>query len=339
MKLLLLTLIFVFSNCTKEKDKSLIQQLTEFSVLSVASSSSKCSINSSNNSNYFQAKTTPQGGNTIVNRLNAKISSDDVEVYYPESTSKDLPVVVLYQGGNVHASFYSKFAARIASSNYAVYVVNRCSVFIIQYFLYPSSSLSNEIYELAKKQNTDTTSVLLGRLNPERIGIIGHSLGGVIGQFSMNGICEVPFCNGSVSRLSQEKVGIFYGSGLGESFNKSRYYVDSTGKGIPTAYIQGSRDSAYVPDTAEKNYANSISPKYLVTVEGTNHYGINDGDNPFGANQESNRNTIEQTLGIERISLISIEFLNAYTKLDANSIVKINSNTLGITGVSSKSSP
>jgi len=331
----------LFTFCTeKKKNKNQIELLSEIGFLSFATTAYRCNINSASNYNFFNSGDIPSGSSVTVKRINTVLkSAGTVEVYYPDTATKNLPVLALYQGGNVNSSFYSNYAARLAASDYVVYVANRCTTFILQYFIYPDASLASEVYDLAKTQSIDSTSPLFGRLDAEKIGVLGHSLGGVVGLFSINGICDFPFCAWATTRLAQIKAGLFYGSGLGESFDKKRYYTDSSGKGIPSGYIQGSIDTANTPDSSTKNFANVISPKYLFAIEGLNHYGITDVNNPFGAKSETNLSSFSQTQTIDKIASVSIEFLNAYIKNDSASLSKINSGNMGISGVTTTSSP
>lgn len=329
LNLKILLLILLLFNCQKkEKEETLIDQFAKLSILSLLSTKARCDINSSNNPAYFSSGTTPEGGNTTVTRLSTTKNNQEFDVYYPANSS-NLPIVVLFQGGNVHSSFYSKYAARIASSGYVVYVGQRCTTFIVQYFIYPPASLGNKALSLAKDQNQDSTSPLFGKIDTSKVGFLGHSLGGVVAIFAMNNICEFPFCDSEYSFMNEVKGGIFYGSGLGANFNKSRFYVNpTTGKGIPIGYIQGSLDGANKPTTGRGSYENSIATKAYFTIDGSNHYGITDINNPFGANPEVNSSTLSQSDSLSKISESSILFLNAYLK--SGSITNGNS---GITGV------
>ena len=326
---ILLVLLLTILNCQKkQKEESIIDTFTNVSFLSLAATRSRCEISSSNNLAFFSSGSTPEGGSSPVTRISVTKNNQYFDVYFPTNSS-NLPVIVLFQGGNVHSSFYSKYAARIASSGYAVYVGNRCTTFIVQYFIYPPASLGNKALALAKEQNIDSSSALLGKLDTTKVGFLGHSLGGVVAIYAMNNICEFPFCDSEYSFMSEVKGGIFYGSGLGSNFNKSRYFVNqTTGKGIPVGYIQGTLDGANKPATGRASYENSIATKVYFSADGMNHYGITDSNNPFGANPETNSPTIAQSDSISKLSQSTILFLDAFLK--SGSISNGNS---GISGV------
>ncbi len=331
LKVIGFLIFFIF--CQEKKEESLIDTFSKISLVSLATSSSKCQISSANNTDYFVSGSIPDGGSISVERILSQSGNTNLEIYYPTGVSTSLPIIVLFQGGNVHSSFYSKYAARIASSGYVVYVGNRCDVFIVQYFLYPASSLGNKALTLAKSQNTDSTSPLFGRLDTTKVGFLGHSLGGVVGLYAINNICDFPFCSSDYSFLSEVKGGVFYGSGLGGSFSKSKFYVGSSGKGIPTGYIQGSNDGANKPATGLASYTNAIPTKVYFSVEGANHYGITDVNNPFGANTETLTGTLTQVSSISKIAESSLIFLDAYIKSNSTALNKIINSNTGITNV------
>lgn len=326
-------------NCQEKKEASLAENFIELSGYTLLSTNSRCQISAADNSNYFSSGTIPAGASTVVDRLSDTLpNAGSVDIYYPRGATIALPIVVLFQGGNVHSSFYSNYAAQIASNGYVVYVPNRCTIFITQYFLRPSSAAGNEIYALAKSQNTRTSSVLFGRLDPEKMGYLGHSLGGVTAIYALNGICQFPFCDAGSSLLSQVKVTVVYGAGLTTQLDPSKIVLDSNGKAVPVAYLQGSLDSAFPSKDGLSSYENYKSIKYLVSFEGANHYNITDVSAPFGANPERNTSTISQDIGLSRISQTTVFLLNAYLKANATDLNKLTSNTLGITGVSVVSS-
>ncbi len=321
------------SNKKKEEKDTPVELATKSVLLLAVSTSGRCQINSGNNPEYFSPNTTPQGGSVPVGRVTSQVGNVSLDIYYPQDNSTSLPVLVLFQGGNVHSSFYSKYAARLASAGYVVYVGQRCDLFIVQYFIYPPESLGNIVLQTSEVQNADSSSPLFKKMDTTKLGFLGHSLGGVVGLFAMNNICESPFCDGGYKFMTQVKAGIFYGSGLGGNFSNSRFYTNN-GKGIPTGYIQGSNDGANKPESGLASYKNAIPTKVYFTVEGANHYGITDVTNPTGANPESVSATISQADQISRISESSILFLDAYIKSNATSLAKITSNSAGITNVS-----
>ena len=141
----------LFTFCTeKKKNKNQIELLSEIGFLSFATTAYRCNINSASNYNFFNYGDIPSGSSVTVKRINTVLkSAGTVEVYYPDTATKNLPVLALYQGGNVNSSFYSNYAARLAASDYVVYVANRCTTFILQYFIYPDASLASEVYDLA----------------------------------------------------------------------------------------------------------------------------------------------------------------------------------------------
>lgn len=335
-------LFFSLTNCQKKKEKTILDNLAEVSLITLATTNSRCGISSASNSNYFTKDSVVNFLSTSVNvdRIDTTLpEAGSVEVYYPKDNRTNLPVIAIHQGGNVHSSFYSRIASNIASQGYVVYVANRCTTFFTQFFIKVSSAFSNEVYALAKRQNSDTSSPLFGRIDPEKLGFSGHSLGGVVALYALNGICQFPFCDNGSSRLSQTKVVVLYGSGLNQGqLDPSKIVLDSNGKAVPVAFIQGSLDGAYKPAEGQAAYANYKSSKILISLEGANHYSITDVSAPFGANAESNLSTVTQNDGLQRISELHVLLFNSFLKENKVDLNKLSGNSTGIQGVSVTSS-
>jgi len=81
------------------------------------------------------------------------------------------------------------------------------------------------------------------------------------------------------------------------------------------------------------SYTNAIATKAYFSVDGSNHYGITDVNNPYGANVESSTGTLSQTNAISKIAESSLIFLDAYVKSDTTALNKIINSTSGITNV------
>ena len=338
-KLGVIFILTLLVTCSEKKDKELPEYLLETTAYTLANTVSRCSISSQNNSGYFQKNTIPSGAFLTVDRIDAELpQAGSVEIYYPKGTTTNLPLVVLFPGGNVNNSFYSKYAARIAADGYVVYVPNRCTIFFTQYFLKVSSAAGNEVYAFAKTQNTDSTSALFGRLNPEKIGYIGHSLGGVTALYALNGICQFPFCDTGSSYLSQVKVAVLYGAGLTNQLDTSKIKLDDAGKAIPVAFVQGSFDTAFPEKDGRSSYDNYKSIKYFILLDGANHYSLTDVTNPYGSNLEKGTSLLTQSEGIERISAVTLIMLNGYLKSSQTDINKLTTNATGITGITVNSS-
>lgn len=63
-------------------------------------------------------------------------------------------------------------------------------------------------------------------------------------------------------------------------------------EGIAVGLIQGSLDGVALPSSSQTTYDRILNPpKVSVTVEGANHYGITNEDNP---KREPNRPTLDQ---------------------------------------------
>ncbi|GBF50946.1 hypothetical protein LPTSP4_24770 [Leptospira ryugenii] len=329
-----LIIISFFVQCKEKEEKSFNDVLLESIGLSFASSTGRCAINSSNNASYFSKGTSPAGSLVVVDRIDARLpTAGSVEIYYPKTGTGPFPIITLFPGGNVHGSFYSRYAARIAADGYVVWIPSQCVPFFTQYFLKPSSAAGNEVLAYAKQLQTDSTSALFGKLNTDSMAYLGHSLGGVTAIYALNGICQVPFCDPGTSFLSEVKVALVYGAGLTNTLDPNQIRLNSAGKATPLVFLQGALDTAFPPQNALSSYENYKSIKYLANIDGMNHYGITDVNNPFGANAERTQSTLSQEESITRLANLSILFLNAYLKSNTADLTKVNGNTTGITGV------
>jgi hypothetical protein len=76
--------------------------------------------------------------------------------------------------------------------------------------------------------------------------------------------------------------------------------------------IQGNRDGLAIPaDGKETFHKIKNPPKAYITIEGANHYGITDMNNPPGAKPEINAPLVPQKDAVEAIGRWSALFLRA----------------------------
>ena len=80
---------------------------------------------------------------------------------------------------------------------------------------------------------------------------------------------------------------------------------------VPVALIQGLNDGRALPARATATYPELEAPKALIEIEGANHYGINDVNNPSGATPNPSPSLISQAEALDRIATWSALFLRA----------------------------
>lgn len=95
-------------------------------------------------------------------------------------------------------------------------------------------------------------------------------------------------------------------------------YAPTANDRIPVALVQGSLDGIATPEEAIATFdLIQTPPRALITIEGTNHYGITDRNNPPGAMPDPSTPSLEQSQGIETIAQWTATFLRAHLYEDA----------------------
>jgi len=249
-------------------------------------------------------------------------NNDPADIYYPNTqdsrrSSERLPFALLLQGANVDKSFYKGFAKTVASYGFVVVVPNHESNFIVESGLFAEEKELNDILAFMISENATSTSPLYGKIDTGTMMLLGHSYGGVAGLYAIEGTCQPPFCFGlKFHRPASLKGGVFYGTNLKGPIGA---IPELENNGIPVALIQGSRDGLAIPaEGIETFHKIENPPKAYVTIEGANHYGITDLNNPPGAKPDTNVPLIPQEDAVEAIGRWSALLLRAYIQGERN---------------------
>lgn len=255
------------------------------------------------------------------------IGADEADIYYPVSSpntpADSLPVVLLLQGALVDKADYTNFASHVAEYGFAVIVPNHIRTAIDprtgQAFtgFFSEQQQVNDVLAYAAAANTNSASPLANLLNPNKLGLIGHSRGGAVGLSAIQGICFPLLCTGTFSRPPELMAGVFYGS----TFRDPRFggiIPPIENDGIPVALIAGDRDGVVGNFAAVEETYEQIQepPKVLVTVQGANHYGITNTDNL----RDPVRPTLDQDIATETIARWTGLFLRASLLNDVDAL-------------------
>lgn len=241
--------------------------------------------------------------------------ADAADIYYPVLSDtvpneNSLPIALFLQGALVDKSDYSNFASTVARYGFVVVVPNH-----IKTATSPMGSVTgfiaeqqqvNDVLTYMVAEDSNPSSPVTGLLDSSNLVLLGHSFGGAVGLAATQDICVPVLCTEQFDRPNELKGGAFYGTNflLGQS---SGAIPPIDNDGIPTALVQGSRDSVATPAESEATYAQiQDPPKALITVLGANHYGITNEDNPI---REPVRPTLEQDVATETIARWSALFL------------------------------
>jgi dienelactone hydrolase len=237
------------------------------------------------------------------------------DIYFPNpknlKTGKySFPIALLLQGALVDKSNYSNYASIVASYGFIVVVPN--SERLVPKFgkvLAPQTSQVNAVLTQMLVENSNPTSPVRGIVNTQKLGLLGHSLGGSAGLSAIANLCVPIVCEGSFSRPKKVVAGAFFGANLRDENDE---LIPINNSRIPIALLQGTVDGRALPFRAQATYDNiKDPPKALISILGTNHFGITNTNNPLGAVPDPNNPTIEQNVAVETIARWSGLFLRA----------------------------
>ncbi|MBD2057637.1 chlorophyllase [Oculatella sp. FACHB-28] len=252
---------------------------------------------------------------------------NEADIYYPVSspdTSVDsLPIVLLLQGALVDKADYSNFASNVAQYGFAVIVPNHVRTLTDpttgQTFtgFFAEQQQVSDVLAFATATNTNPTSPIANLLDPDKLGLVGHSFGGAVGLSSIQDICFPSLCTDQFSRPEELMAGVFYGT----TFRDPRLggnIPPIKNDGIPVALVAGDRDGVVGDFAAVEATHEQIQdpPKALITIQGANHYGITNEDSP----RDPVRPTLDQDVATEAIARWSGLFLRASLLNDADAL-------------------
>jgi hypothetical protein len=182
-------------------------------------------------------------------------------------------------------------------------------------------NLVNDVLGFIQNENLNEKSPLYQGVDSEKMGLLGHSLGGFVGLSAIQERCIPQFCTDDFTQPKELMAGIFYGASFRDPVTMEFSPIDN--RGIPIGLIAGDQDG--VAMQAENQLINSRGtyeqiqdpPKILVVVGGTNHYGITNEDN---LEREKIRPTLSQDVATETIARWSALFLRAHLLEDPQAI-------------------
>lgn len=249
-------------------------------------------------------------------------NTDPTDIYYPVlSDSEELPIALFLQGALVDKADYSNYASLVAQYGFIVVVPNNERSVTnpvtgeLVTGLLPEPRQVNDTLNYLIEQNSNPDFPLAGIVDTDTLGLLGHSMGGAIGLGVIQEICAPVVCPAAFNRPEAVMAGIFFGANFRLS-PSTDFFPPVNNDGIPTALIQGDRDSVGLPSSAEATYLQiQDPPKALITVVGANHYGITNEDNPI---RDPNSPTLEQAIALRTIARWSALFLRAHLLDDAD---------------------
>ena len=226
-------------------------------------------------------------------------------------------MVVHLQGGNTDKQYYQEFAEEVARQGFVVIVPTHSVVFGppgTPPSILPDQTLVLEGLATAKVLDADPDSPLYQITDTSKLGLTGHSVGGAVGLWSIEGRCQAPFCFGYFPKPPELIAGVFYGT---NSIGPTGVVDDIATGSTPVALIQGGIDGRASPERGLQTYDILDGPRAYIELAGLNHYGINDVPLPEGATPDPNESEFPQHIANRRVANWTALALKAYMKDDA----------------------
>ncbi len=258
-----------------------------------------------------------------IDSYSTKISAnnDIADIYFPkisnkETSQRSFPIALLLQGANVDKSNYSNFARIVASYGFVVVVPNhQANRPKIGTGLFADTSQIKAVLAQMKLESKNPKSPVTNIVNTEKLGLLGHSLGGAVGLSAIANLCLPFLCQGSFSRPKELLAGAFFGANLRNQTTQEFFPIHNDN--IKVALLQGTIDSIALPFRAQATYEQIQNPpKTLINILGVNHYGINNTNNPTGARTDKSMPILDQNTSIETVARWSALFLRAHISQD-----------------------
>ncbi len=248
--------------------------------------------------------------------LQLAASGEPADVYYPAPRTVSrrvyvdrFPLVVMLQGALVDKEYYSQFAQGVARFGFVVVVPNHTSSMLGGAALFTEASVIRDVLETMRTQDAAADSPVFRIIDTQRMGLAGHSFGGVTGLLAAANVCGFPFCNAAngFQRPAELQAAVLVGTYLG---------MDVDTSGIPVALLAGDQE-ATLPRIRE-TLENLEPPRALMLVRGANHFGLCDTGAPPGAqiNPDESPQALPQAITAAQFARWTGLFLRAHLHRD-----------------------
>lgn len=262
---------------------------------------------------------------------------DQADIYYPRSANKKFPIVALLQAARIDKNYYTQFGTALARYGFIVVIPNHLQELVIGpagtpaiTFPFPDQLVINDVLAQMEVENMDSQSPLFGIVDIERMAVVGHSAGGAAGLFALEESCNPPFCVGSYQKPQALIAGAFYGANTcneGGNASDTRcinnnavlpnplgMIFDVQTEGLPVALLHGSLDGLSTLEEETATFEILDGPRKLITIAGTNHYGITNINNPPDAIPDPLSPSVSQDEAVARIAQAIADYLNVHLR-------------------------
>jgi hypothetical protein len=225
-----------------------------------------------------------------------------------------VPVVVVLQGAQVDKEQYSILGKLLAEFGFITVIPNSVRTLPLPFGtgLYSDVQVVPRAIAAVECEAGETDSPIYGIADTDTVGAVGHSLGGAAVLYAAADVCVIGFCEGCLNpygcpgvfeRPGALKAVAVYGTNLVPPPPAPPIVIQLPYDGsIPIAFLSGSVDGISTPDETEATYDTVPPVKSLVSVVDANHYGINDENNPVGAQPDLLAPGLPQRRGARRIA-------------------------------------
>lgn len=216
--------------------------------------------------------------------FDAPVGAGQGTVYHPDPPvlvgQPGFPAVVLLQGANVPRGQYAAVAGEVARWGFVVVVLDRQRDLFGMPGLWAELSGITDALATAEAQD-QPGAPLAGLVDTDRFGLIGHSFGGAAALTALQDGCGIPFCMGTWTTPASLRAVAGYGANLSPPGGGDIPPTDN--RGVAVMLVQGSLDGVAMPAEGLATYAALLKPPLAyVLLDGANHYGVCDENNPMG---------------------------------------------------------
>lgn len=211
------------------------------------------------------------------------------------------PIVVYLQGGAVGREHYRGFGRELARHGFVVVIPDHLRVLGppgTPAVPFTEANVIGAATAAIAARDADPSSSLYLVADTGRVGVGGHSFGGVVALQLLGGTCAPPFCTPPFAMPAGIGALALYGT----HFVQPSGVIDLDTHGVGVALVRGDLDGRATPDKIEATYGVLDDARALVTVHGANHFGICDTAAPTGAEPDPSPQTLDQPQSVRAIA-------------------------------------
>lgn len=235
-------------------------------------------------------------------------NGDTADVYAPvvprglrRAFEDAFPVIVHLQGALVGRDSYQGFGRELARHGFVVVIPDHLRAFGppgAPPVPFTEANVVGAATAAIATLDADPSSPLYLVADPHRVGIGGHSLGGVVALSLVNNQCTPPFCTPPFALPAEVGAVALYGT----HFVQPAGVVDIDTHGVGVALLRGDLDGRAASDKIETTYAVLDDARALITIHGANHFGLCDTAAPAGAEPDPTAQTLDQETSVRAIA-------------------------------------